>query len=58
MLNNIIFANYSKYLSEEYTSINVLNKRLGISNRNFEKLEISNTIDKNCKYCSKMNHND
>ncbi len=51
MLNNIIFENYSKYLSEEYTSINVLNKRLGISNRNFEKLEISNTIDKNCKYC-------
>lgn len=58
MLNNIIFENYSKYLSEEYTSINVLNKRLGISNRNFEKLEISNTIDKNCKYCSKVNHND
>lgn len=58
MLNNIIFANYSKYFLEEYTSINVLNKRLGISNRNFEKLEISNTIDKNCKYCSKVNHND
>lgn len=46
------------YLSGDYSKINSLNKRLGISNRNFEKLEISNTIDKNCKYCSKVNHND
>ncbi|MDB6213910.1 ThiF family adenylyltransferase [Gemella haemolysans] len=46
------------YLSGDYSKINSLNKRLGISNRNFEKLEISNTIDKNCKYCSKVNYND
>lgn len=42
MINNIFFANYSKYLLVE-------SPRLGISNRNFEKLEILNTIGKNCK---------
>ena len=46
MINNIFFANYSKYLLVESP---ISNKRLGISNRNFEKLEISNTIGKNCK---------
>ena len=55
MINNIFFANYCKYLLVEYP---ISNKRLGISNRNFEKLEITNTIDKDCKYCSKVNHND
>ena len=48
MINNIFFANYCKYLLVESP----------ISNRNFEKLEITNTIDKDCKYCSKMNYND
>ena len=48
MINNIFFANYCKYLLVESP----------ISNRNFEKLEITNTIDKDCKYCSKVNHND
>mgnify|MGYP001691224871 CR=1 FL=1 len=48
MINNIFFANYCKYSLVEYH----------ISNRNFEKLEIPNTIDKDCKYCSKVNHND
>ncbi len=46
MINNIFFSNYSKYLLVESP---ISNKRLGISNRNFEKLEISNTIGKNCK---------
>ena len=46
MINNILFSNYSKYLLVESP---ISNKRLGISNRNFEKLEISNTIGKNCK---------
>ena len=46
IINNIFFANYSKYLLVESP---ISNKRLGISNRNFEKLEISNTIGKNCK---------
>ena len=46
MINNIFFANYSKYLLVESP---IFSKRLGISNRNFEKLEISNTIGKNCK---------
>ena len=46
MTNNIFFANYSKYLLVESP---ISSKRLGISNRNFEKLEISNTIGKNCK---------
>lgn len=46
MINNIFFANYSKYLLVESP---ISSKRLGISNRNFEKLEISNTIGKNCK---------
>ena len=55
MINNIFFANYCKYSLVEYP---IPNKRLGISNRNFEKLEITNTIDKDCKYCSKVNHND
>ena len=55
MINNIFFSNYSKYLLVESP---IPNKRLGISNRNFEKLEITNTIDKDCKYCSKVNHND
>ena len=55
MINNIFFSNYSKYLLVEYP---IPNKRLGISNRNFEKLEITNTIDKDCKYCSKVNHNE
>lgn len=55
MINNIFFANYCKYLLVEYS---ISNKRLSISNRNFEKLEIPNTIDKDCKYCSKVNHND
>ena len=48
MINNIFFANYCKYLLVESP----------ISNRNFEKLEITNTIDKDCKYCSKVNHNE
>lgn len=48
MINNIFFANYCKYLLVESP----------ISNRNFEKLEITNTIDKDCKYCSKVNYND
>lgn len=48
MINNIFFAYYYKYSLVEYH----------ISNRNFEKLEITNTIDKDCKYCSKVNHND
>ena len=48
MINNIFFANYCKYLLVESP----------ISNRNFEKLEITNTIDKDCKYCSKVTHND
>ncbi len=43
MINNIFFANYLLVASP------ISNKRLGISNRNFEKLEISNTIGKNCK---------
>ena len=55
MINNIFFANYCKYSLVEYP---ISNKRLSISNRNFEKLEIPNTIDKDCKYCSKVNHND
>lgn len=55
MINNIFFANYCKYLLVESP---ISNKRLGILNRNFKKLEISNTIDKNCKYCSKVNYND
>ena len=55
MINNIFFANYCKYSLVEYP---ISNKRLSISNRNFEKLEITNTIDKDCKYCSKVNHND
>ena len=55
MINNIFFANYCKYLLVEYS---ISNKRLSISNRNFEKLEIPNTIDKDCKYCSKVNHNE
>ena len=55
MINNIFFTNYCKYLLVESP---IPNKRLGISNRNFEKLEITNTIDKDCKYCSKVNHND
>ena len=55
MINNIFFSNYSKYLLVESP---ISNKRLGISHRNFEKLEITNTIDKDCKYCSKVNHND
>ena len=46
MINNIFFANYSKYL---LVASPISNKRLDISNRNFEKLEISNTIGKNCK---------
>lgn len=46
MINNIFFSNYTKYLLVESP---ISNKRLGISNRNFEKLEISNTIGKNCK---------
>ena len=46
MINNIFFSNYSKYLLVESP---ISNKRLGISNRNFEKLEISNNIGKNCK---------
>ena len=46
MINNIFFSNYSKYLLVESP---ISNKRLGISNRNLEKLEISNTIGKNCK---------
>lgn len=46
MINNIFFSNYSKYLLVESP---ISNKILGISNRNFEKLEISNTIGKNCK---------
>ena len=48
MINNIFFPYYYKYSLVEYH----------ISNRNFEKLEITNTIDKDCKYCSKVNHND
>ena len=55
MINNILFTNYCKYLLVEYP---IPNKRLGISNRNFEKLEITNTIGKDCKYCSKVNHNE
>ena len=55
MINNIFFANYCKYSLVEYP---ISNERLSISNRNFEKLEIPNTIDKDCKYCSKVNHND
>ena len=55
MINNIFFANYYKYSLVEYP---ISNKRLSISYRNFEKLEIPNTIDKDCKYCSKVNHND
>lgn len=55
MINNIFFANYCKYLLVDSP---ISNKRLGISNRNFEKLEITNTIDKDCKYCSKVNHNE
>ena len=55
MINNILFTNYCKYLLVKYP---IPNKRLGISNRNFEKLEITNTIDKDCKYCSKVNYND
>ena len=55
MINNIFFANYCKYLLVESP---ISNKRLCISNRNFEKLEITNTISKDCKYCSKVNHND
>ena len=46
MINNIFFSNYCKYLLVESP---ISNKRLCISNRNFKKLEISNTIDKNCK---------
>ena len=55
MINNIFFTNYCKYLLVESP---IPNKRLGISNRNFEKLEITNSIYKDCKYCSKVNHND
>lgn len=55
MINNIFFENYCKYLLVESP---ISYKRLSISNRNFEKLEITNTIDKDCKYCSKVNHND
>ena len=55
MINNIFFGNYCKYLLVESP---ISNKRLCISNKNFEKLEIPNTIDKDCKYCSKVNHND
>ena len=46
MINHIFFSNYSKDLLVES---HISHKRLGISNRNFEKLEISNTIGKNCK---------
>ena len=46
MINNIFFSNYCKYLLVESP---IFNKRLGILNRNFKKLEISNTIDKNYK---------
>lgn len=46
MINNIFFANYSTYLLVAFP---ISNKRLSISNRNFEKLGISNTIGKNCK---------
>ena len=55
MINNIFFTNYCKYLLVEYP---IPNKRLGISNRNFKKLEISNTIGKIAKYCPKVNYND
>lgn len=55
MINNIFFANYSKYL---LVASPIPNKRLDISNRNFEKLEISNTIGKIAKYCPKVNYND
>lgn len=55
MINNIFFANYCKYLLVESP---ISNKRLCISNRNFEKLKILNTINKNFKYCPKVNHND
>lgn len=39
------------YLSGDLNSISSLNKRLGICNKNFNKLEILNLKDKNCKYC-------
>ena len=55
MINNILFTNYCKYLLVESP---ISNKILDILNRNFKKLEISNTIDKDCKYCSKVNHNE
>lgn len=55
MINNIFFANYSKYL---LVASPIPNKRLDISNRNFKKLEISNTIGKIAKYCPKVNYND
>ncbi|HFI0790265.1 TPA: ThiF family adenylyltransferase [Streptococcus suis] len=40
------------YVSGDYSRINSLDKRLGLSNRDFERLEIVNTQDTNCNYCA------
>lgn len=40
------------YLSGEYKKMNSLNKRIGLSNSDFKRLELINSKDENCKYCS------
>lgn len=41
-----------KYIAGEYESMNSLNRRVGLSNSDFKKMEIFNEKDTNCKFCS------
>lgn len=56
-INNAIASSMAlvdifKYIAGEYESMNSLNRRVGLSNSDFKKMEIFNEKDTNCKFCS------